>query len=193
MYLEMGDFSGAAAALRQDPPRRMDKDNLHVWGINYPAAFRHEISRLSAANGLDPSLVFALVRAESRFSPRATSPVGARGLMQLMPATARAIDKVAADPDRLYQPELNLRLGTRHLKDLIDRYDGNLVPVIASYNAGAGNVDRWLKAFGGMDQSEFIENIPFPETRDYVKKVLAGREIYRRLYLPATTVATREN
>ncbi len=193
MYLEMGDYSGAAGVLRQEPPRQMDQDNLYVWGINYPDAFRSEIARFAAANGLDPSLVFALVRAESRFSPRAKSPVGARGLMQLMPATARAVDGSVTDPDRLYQPEVNLRLGTRHLKGLLDYYNGNIVPVIASYNAGSGNVDRWLKEFGAMDRSEFIENIPFPETRDYVKKVLVGREIYRRLYLTAPTVATRSN
>jgi soluble lytic murein transglycosylase len=193
LYLEMDDFGGAAAALQQEKPRRLEKDNLHLWAINYPAAFRKEIALFSARNGLDPSLVYSLIRAESGFSPRAQSPVGALGLMQLMPATARAVEKDATDPQRLFQPELNIRVGTRHLKDLIDRYRGNLVSTIASYNAGAGTVDRWLKEFGTMEESEFIENIPYAETRDYVKKVLAGREIYRRLYAPETSTTARNN
>jgi soluble lytic murein transglycosylase len=123
------------------------------------------------------------MRAESTFNPSATSPVGARGLMQLMPETAgKMVKGKNFDPERLYDPDLNIRLGTRHLKDLIEQYKGNLVAVIASYNAGGHNVNRWLKTYEGLAIDEFIESIPFSETRDYVKKVLATAALYRKLY-----------
>jgi soluble lytic murein transglycosylase len=107
------------------------------------------------------------------------------GLMQLMPATARATAKGMSEnitTSRLTRPELNIRIGTRHLRGLFTRFNGNLVSAVAAYNAGATPVLRWRKQFAGLQEDEFIENIPYAETRDYVKKVLAGIEIYRQLY-----------
>jgi soluble lytic murein transglycosylase len=123
------------------------------------------------------------MRAESAFAPSATSPVGARGLMQLMPKTAAMVmHEKKLEPEKLYDPELNIRLGTKHLRELIDKYGGNQTAVIASYNAGAHNVNRWLKTYANLKGEEFIESIPFGETRDYVKKVLAVAALYKRLY-----------
>jgi soluble lytic murein transglycosylase len=133
--------------------------------------------------GIAPSLAYAVMRSESAFLPSAVSPVGARGLMQLMPETAAAVlHEKKIDPERLYNPELNIRLGTRHLKDLLDQYKGDKIAVIASYNAGAHNVNRWRKTYDALDADEFVESIPFGETREYVKKVLATAALYQRLY-----------
>ncbi|KAF0221898.1 MAG: soluble lytic murein [Geobacteraceae bacterium] len=185
LYLEMGDFHGALALLRQERPRKLEKDTLYAWGIHYPLAYSEFVAKNAAKSGIPASLIYSIIRAESSFSPVALSPAGAVGLMQLMPATAAIVSQGGTgsfDPDRLTQPAVNIDSGVRHLKDLLATYNGDLVCAVAAYNAGAGNVNRWRKNFGEKPADEFIENIPFAETREYVKKVLAGAEIYRRLY-----------
>ena len=104
--------------------------------------------------------------------------------MQMMPATARqtAREKGTFDPQRLTSPELNIRLGTRHLHDLMKGYDGDVIYVAAAYNAGGGALERWRKNLKGLKKDEFIESIPYQETRDYVKKVYASAATYRQLY-----------
>lgn len=146
----------------------------------YPLDFEQALVREARTNDLDPYLVAAVVYQESRFSPRAVSPVGAVGLMQLMPGTA---DEMArrhglSGPLNLSVPELNLRLGTSYLKSLLDRYDGNLVMSLAAYNGGPSNVERW----SGVDGHLTLEEIGYPETREFVGAVLAHREHYRKLY-----------
>ena len=182
LYLEIGNHN-AAMSLYNSSMLKRSIDSRRAWALLYPRAFGELILKYSDKAGVDPSLAFAVMRAESSFAPAATSPVGARGLMQLMPHTAALVlHEKKIDPDRLYDPELNIRLGTKHLRELIDKYDGNLVAVIASYNAGAHNVNRWLKTYTGLQTEEFIESIPFGETRDYVKKVLTSADLYKRLY-----------
>ncbi|NVO00051.1 MAG: transglycosylase SLT domain-containing protein [Geobacteraceae bacterium] len=181
LYLELGNYNGAMALYNGTMLKRTE--NSMAWAFLYPKAFGDLVVRYSEAAGIDPSLSFAIMRAESAFTPVATSPVGARGLMQLMPQTAAMVlHEKKIDPERLYDPELNIRLGTKHLRELIDKFGGNQTAVIASYNAGAHNVNRWLKTYANLKGEEFIESIPFSETRDYVKKVLAVQAIYRRLY-----------
>jgi len=185
LYLEMGNYNSAINLFRKERLRRYDKESALLWSINYPLAFQEYVAKNAAANNLQESLIYSIIRAESTFSPTALSPAGAVGLMQLMPATAAAIEKSGAaafDTNRLTRPELNIRYGAKHLKDLLALHNGNLVLTIASYNAGSGNVGRWQKRFGDLPREEFIESIPFGETREYVKKVLAGIEIYQRFY-----------
>lgn len=195
LYLAMEDYNSAMGLFPQSALLRRDKNTQHVWGIVYPAAFSEIVARHTSNVGIAESLVFALIRAESNFSPTARSSVGALGLMQLMPATAKATAKDMHDavtPARLTHPDLNISLGTRHLKYLLTRFNGNIVSAVAAYNAGATPVTRWRKNFAGLREDEFIENIPYPETREYVKKVLAAMEVYRRLYRspePAPSVA----
>jgi len=182
LYLEIGNHN-AAMSLYNSSMLKRTTDSRRAWAFLYPRAYGELILKYSEKAGVDPYLAFAVMRAESSFSPAATSPVGARGLMQLMPHTAALVlHEKKIDPDRLYDPELNIRLGTKHLRELIDSYNGNLVAVIASYNAGAHNVNRWLKTYADLQTEEFIESIPFGETRDYVKKVLASADLYKRLY-----------
>jgi peptidoglycan lytic transglycosylase len=185
LYLEMGDYNGAYTLLRNERPQKLEKDNLYQWGICYPLAYRDAVARLAAANNVPESLVFAIIRAESSYLPTALSPVGAVGLMQLMPTTAAIVangSKGKLDAGSLTNPDTNIRFGVRHLRDLLNLYKGDLVLAVAAYNAGSGNVNRWRKTFDKMRKDEFVESIPFAETREYVKKVLTSAEIYHRLY-----------
>lgn len=182
LYLELGNYSGAMSLYNPSLLRR-SPESSRAWSFLYPMAYGELVIKYSEKAGIDPSLAYAVMRAESSFVPSATSPVGARGLMQLMPQTAAMVlHEKKIEPERLYDPELNIRLGTKHLRELIDKYGGNQTAVIASYNAGAHNVNRWLKTYSNLKGEEFIESIPFGETRDYVKKVLAVAALYRRLY-----------
>lgn len=130
---------------------------------------------------IDSSLVLAFARIESRFQVQATSPAGARGLMQVMPDTARRLG--VTDPDSLYQPGAALAVGQRYIVHLLERLDGNLMELGGAYNAGPGAVNRWrtTKA-GGEDALLFVESIPVAETRSYVKRVLLYHWLYRRRF-----------
>jgi len=182
LYLEMDNFNGALHSISKEKPKRSDSGT--TWGLIYPLAFREDVGKNAAANAIPESLIWAIMRTESTYSPSALSPVGAVGLMQMMPATAEMISK--GDGARLSRPELNIRLGARHLKDLLSSFNQNVSLVAAAYNAGSGNVRRWQKGFGTLPLDEFVENIPFNETREYVKRVVSAMELYQRLYrLPA--------
>ena len=138
--------------------------------------------------GVDPLLFAAIVRQESTFDLEALSRAGARGLAQLMPGTAaqaaRVLD-VTLYPEWLTVPDLNLHLGASHLAALLRRFGGRVEVAVAAYNAGAAPVSRWISRPGAADPDQFIELIPFPETRGYVRSVLRNRDLYRALYAAA--------
>ena len=184
IYLEIADYSSAIALFQQNRPLAWEKSTLPLWTAGYPLGYGNLIARYAAQNGLSEGFVYALIRAESSFRPAVTSHAGAIGLMQMMPATARqtARGEGAFDPQRLTQPEYNIRLGTRHLAGLMKMYDGDQIYAAAAYNAGSGALGRWRKNMQGLKKDEFIESIPYQETRDYVKKVYASAATYRRLY-----------
>jgi soluble lytic murein transglycosylase len=135
---------------------------------------------------LDPFLILALIRQESLFDAQARSPAFALGLMQLLPSTAgRVAKQVGLEPpsnQKLFEPEVNLTLGTQYLKDLLRRYSNNWFKAIAAYNAGEAAVDRWEKEIVTDDIEEFVERIPYVETRGYVKLVMRNHRIYKKLY-----------
>jgi soluble lytic murein transglycosylase len=155
------------------------------YRLMYPVVERQALDSSALANGLDPALVAGLIRAESSFNPKATSPVGARGLMQLMPDVGRALAGSRGlpnlDPDRLYEPILNIRLGTAHLRGLFGG-KREVAHVLAAYNAGESRVKRWVKKAGAGDPEMFTERIPYVETRDYVRGVVRNRAFYKALY-----------
>jgi soluble lytic murein transglycosylase len=157
----------------------------NVLRLLYPVAARDTIVAESRRAGLDPALVAALIRQESSFNPRATSPAGARGLMQVMPAVGQSIAPAAGitswNPALLYDPGINIEIGIRHLAPLL-RSQPDVARSLAAYNAGGSRVTRWSAKRGADDPEIFTERIPFPETRDYVKSVLRNREFYRALY-----------
>jgi soluble lytic murein transglycosylase len=153
--------------------------------MTYPLGALQRLE-VSTFDGLDPLFVGALIMAESDWNPRAFSRVGARGLMQLMPATGRRVaDSIGvgvSSDDQLFDPTLNLKLGVAYLGELSRRFEGRLPLVLASYNAGEDQVSRWWSKRGGDDIEEFIANIPFRETRRYVQRVYVHYAEYQRIY-----------
>ena len=134
---------------------------------------------------LDPALIAAVIYEESRFRDQ-TSHAGARGLMQITPETADAIAEhsggVRFKQEDLADPQINISYGAYYLRLLLDHYGGNQTLAIAAYNAGIGNVDRWVADAGGADKFDTAEHIPFPETRAYVENVLQRQKDYRNNY-----------
>jgi soluble lytic murein transglycosylase len=151
----------------------------------YPVLERETLIESSKANGLDPALVASLIRQESNFNPRATSPVGARGLMQLMPPVGKTLARshgiAGYTDDSLYDPAVNIKLGTAHLSGLFRR-TASIERVLAAYNAGESRVTKWMQKAGASDPEIFTERIPFVETRDYVRSIVRNREFYSLLY-----------
>jgi soluble lytic murein transglycosylase len=155
-----------------------------VLRIIFPLDYWPIIKKYSDAHGLDPWLMTALVAQESTFTADVRSPANAVGLMQLVPSTARRYSSklgIRYSNRVLTQPETNIRLGMRYFKDLIDRFGGAHY-ALASYNAGEHRIVRWIAERPGFDQDEFIDDIPFPETQNYVKRILGTADDYRRLY-----------
>jgi soluble lytic murein transglycosylase len=184
LYQDMGDYSSSIGLFLQNRPSTWDKESLPLWSAGYPLAYTVPVTHHSALNTLPESLVYALIRSESSFLPAVKSHAGAIGLMQLMPATARATvrEKGPFNPARLTTPDYNIMLGTKHFRELLKGFDDDLVYSVAAYNAGTSAVERWRKRMKGLKKDEFIENIPYQETRDYVKKVYTSAAIYRQLY-----------
>lgn len=154
--------------------------------ILYPFPFRTLISAEAEYRGLDPFIAAALIRQESMFEQQATSPAGARGLMQIMPATGRALAENLGfeywHANVLYHPEINVHMGTTYLAHHLDRYAGALPSVFSAYNAGRHRVDVWSRLPEYGDDELFTERIPFRETRNYVKILTRNIAMYRGLY-----------
>lgn len=168
--------------------------NARLLRILYPFPYRSMIEAEAREKGLDPFLVAALTRQESLFKARIASPVGARGLMQVMPETgaqlARGVGIRDWDAELLYQPEINAHLGTRYLAEQMRRYDGSLPSVFSAYNAGPHRVERWKSFPEYGDEELFTERIPYRETRDYVKILTRNIALYRGLYGDGAASAT---
>jgi soluble lytic murein transglycosylase len=172
---------------------RMEKigqlDHATAERVRYPRAYWELFSSASTRLGLDQYLVLALARQESLFNPKATSVSNARGLMQLIPSTAK---KMAAERGmapgavELYDPSINVDLGTTYLKNLFEMFGGDAFHAVAAYNGGEHAVAKWISDFPGDDDDEWVENIAYKETREYVKKVIGGRREYRLLYQSGT-------
>lgn len=164
--------------------KRATRNGLFLTKQSYPTITK----QLADINYAEWALVHAIIRQESMFDPDAQSGAGARGLMQLMPATARSMSKKVSLPYRrswlTSKPKYNMTLGSYYIAKLVDRYDGSYPLAIAAYNAGPGRVDRWIRDFGDprkdeIDLIDWIEMIPIYETRNYVQRVLEGVYVYR--------------
>ncbi|MSO20190.1 MAG: tetratricopeptide repeat protein [Acidobacteria bacterium] len=160
-----------------------------VWRRLFPIPYWEDIKKRAAESNLDPYLVAGLIRQESEFNPGAQSRSNARGLMQLLPSTARLVARKAPDQRSrnyqlglLFQPQFNLIYGTMYLKSVLDRFDGSMEQAIASYNAGPGRVQQWMSEGPYTEPAEFVESIPFTETREYVQAVLRNAQMYRKIY-----------
>jgi tetratricopeptide (TPR) repeat protein len=174
--------------------RLADKLPLEVWPsaprsvlrLFYPPSYESLVRMEATRAGIAPALVLALIKQESGFEPRAVSRVGARGLMQMMPATgaiqARKEKFADFDPDSLFVPRVSTRLGIAYLRDVLKRYSGNPYYALAHYNAGPNALERWLPRLDGRPPEEGVEDIGYAETREYVKRVMANYWTYRELW-----------
>ena len=152
----------------------------------YPVRYRRDLLAAAREHGLDPALVAAVVREESRFRPGAVSPMGAVGLMQLMPSTAQwvahAREMEDFDLSQLPDPATNLGMGCWYLSHLIDVFGGSEITAIAAYNGGVSRVSGWLQAGTWHGTIDDLERIPTGETREFLRRVEASRRLYRMLY-----------
>jgi len=156
------------------------------WEALFPKAYWTDLRKYSLLNGLDPYLVASLIRQESEFNALALSRANAVGLMQLLPKTGKTVAKQVKlkgySAPQLYTPAVNLELGTRYFKEMVDKYNGQFEYALAAYNAGTDRVGDWLGQGHYRDPQEFVESIPFTETREYVQAILRNANVYRQLY-----------
>lgn len=152
----------------------------------YKIEYSEYVYKYSEENGIDPLLTLSIIKAESNFKRNIKSSSGARGLMQLMEATAieeaKEIDEDILVAESLYNPEMNIKIGTKYFAKLMKRYDNKALLALAAYNAGIGNVDSWIEDGIIKEDGSDIENIPFKETNTYVRKIVRNYRIYKELY-----------
>jgi len=163
----------------------LDSAPEKFWKLAFPMPYRGDVEKFSRQNGLDPFLVAALIRQESEFNPKAVSRANARGLMQIEPTTGRALSRklrVRYSAARLFQPAVNLELGSYYFRTIVADLNGHLEAALAAYNAGPGRVHAWLSWGDFREPAEFVETVPFSETRNYIETVLRNADVYRRLY-----------
>ncbi len=190
LYRDNGQYHRALQLLKRSVPSyfAMDLDALPrpYWEDLFPRPFWTDLKRYASSNGLDPYLVASLIRQESEFNPAAVSHANAVGLMQVLPTTgkklARQMKVRRFSSDQLLQPGVNLQLGTRYFRELLDQFGGRLEYALAAYNAGTDRVEAWLANGKYRDPEEFVESIPFSETREYVQAILRNVTVYKRLY-----------
>lgn len=190
---ELLDRSGAwhisfrtGARRVSDPSGYPRAENVEDWELAYPRPFEETVQRFAEERGLDPWLIYAVMREESGFQPRIESWANARGLMQLMIGTAndmaRLTGRGSVSSRQLFEPEINIELGSMFLRRLGERFQSHPACMIAGYNGGAGNVNNWLREDGGLPVDRWVEAIPYAQTRHYVKRVAMSWWIYHWLY-----------
>lgn len=161
-------------------------ENRERWEVAYPRPFLEEVERWAAERSIDPSMVHAIMREESGFNPRIESWANARGLLQLMLPTANDMAEAAGrgrvSASDLFDPDVNIELGTLYMRRLADLFDAHPSLVIAGYNGGQGNVRNWLRDRGTLPFDLWVEEIPYSQTRDYVKRVTMTLWVYHWLY-----------
>jgi soluble lytic murein transglycosylase len=203
IYASDGETFRAMRVLKKALPfytsAPIDTIPMGCWKILFPQPYWGSIEQEAGKNGLDPYMVASLIRQESEFNPTAISPANAFGLMQLLPSVGRSMAKEEGvkhfNENELLNPETNIRLGARYLKQTLDKFNGQAPYAFAAYNAGDSRVTDWqaIGKYHGMD--EFVESIPFTETREYVQAILRNESIYRALHgaaAPASTVAQQK-
>ncbi|HXE90607.1 MAG TPA: transglycosylase SLT domain-containing protein [Terriglobales bacterium] len=189
LYQLMGRHYRALQVAKKSLPgyfsREISDLPRNVWEALFPRLYWEEIQRFAEANGLDPYLVASIIRQESEFRPDAVSRARAIGLMQLLPSTGRKVARELKlrpySTAKLRDPKVNLQLGTKYFRDRLEEF-GRVEYALASYNAGPDRVTQWLANGPYRDAAEFVESIPFTETREYVQAIQRNVSVYRRLY-----------
>jgi soluble lytic murein transglycosylase len=189
MYQDAGRYDMAIEILKKAVPNyfAVDLPSLprSYWEALFPKPYWSDLKKFSSSNALDPYLVASLIRQESEFNPAAVSHANAVGLMQLLPKVGRGVAKQEKlrhfSTQQLFTPGVNMQLGTRYFRSMVDKF-GAFEYALAAYNAGADRVQDWLGQGKYRDPQEFVESIPFTETREYVQAILRNANVYRQLY-----------
>jgi soluble lytic murein transglycosylase len=189
MYQDAGRYDAAIQVFKRTVPNYFAVDLPTLprpyWESLFPKPFWPDLKKFSSQNALDPYLVASLIRQESEFNPSAVSKRNAVGLMQLLPKTGKNVAREEKlrhfAPSQLLTPAVNLQLGTRYFREMVDKF-GAFEYALAAYNAGSNRVDDWLGQGKYRDPQEFVESIPFTETREYVQAILRNANVYRQLY-----------
>jgi len=190
LYRDMGEYNISQyipkTYLQKYLEKQPDDSNIDVWYAAYPRGHATIVEEYIKQYSLPQNILYAMILEESRFKEKAVSRANALGLMQLIPPTgsfaAKRTRMRGFSPELLFEPGINIGLGSWYLKQLFVQFDGNLILSIASYNAGPQRVLAWLKDIDYTDADKFVEEIPFPETRGYVKKVLGSLEAYNTIF-----------
>jgi soluble lytic murein transglycosylase len=189
MYQDAGRYDIALEVMKRTTPNYFAVDLPSLprtyWEALFPKPYWYDLKRFSTTNALDPYLVASLIRQESEFNPNAVSRADAVGLMQLLPKVGRGVAKQEKIPHfnttQLFTPAINLQLGTKYFRGMVDRF-GAFEYALAAYNAGTDRVVDWQGMAKYRDVQEFVESIPFTETREYVQAILRNASVYRQLY-----------
>lgn len=190
IYLDSGQNHRAIQFLKKALPGYYSVDLRALprayWEILFPRPYWTDLQRNAMSNALDPYLVASLIRQESEFNPGAVSRANAYGLMQLLPQVGRGEARAAHmrnfSTASLLVPSLNIQLGTHYFKEMVTQYNGQVEYALAAYNAGSNRVDDWLRSGHYRDIPEFVESIPFTETREYVQAIVRNSKVYQLLY-----------
>jgi soluble lytic murein transglycosylase len=192
IYNRRGDLRAGINAMKRAYPQYLaaggEKLPTEMLRVLFPVNYWNDIRRYAAAHSLDPYMMAALIAQESTFTPDVKSAANAYGLMQLLPSTGRVYARKTGIARKfslslLTTADTNLRMGTAYFADLVEQFGGAHL-ALATYNAGPNRVQRWMSEKPGLERDEFIDDIPFPETQNYVKRILGTAEDYRRLYGP---------
>ena len=189
MYQDAGRYDAAVEALKRAVPNYFALDLATLprsyWEALFPKPYWPDLKKFSSANGLDPYLVASLIRQESEFNPGAVSAKNALGLMQLLPKVGRGVARQVRlrhySTPQLFNPSINMQLGTRYFRSMVDQF-GGFEYALAAYNAGDDRVKDWQSAGKYRDVQEFVESIPFTETREYVQAIMRNANVYKQLY-----------
>ena len=190
LYLDTGHYDRAIELVKHSMPSYFAVNIPDLprsyWEALFPQPYWADLKKFSVANGLNPYLVASLIRQESEFNPAAVSRANAVGLMQLLPRTGKLVSRQVQlkryNPSQLYTPAVNLQLGTRYFRGMVDQFGGSIEYALAAYNAGSDRVEEWLGEGKYRDPQEFVESIPFTETREYVQAILRNASVYQQLY-----------
>jgi len=190
MYTAAGEYYRALQALKKAITGYFAMDTTALpqpyWEGLFPRPYWDALRRYSEENGLDPYLVASLIRQESEFNPGVVSHANAYGLMQLLPKTGKGTAKQVGLPnyktESLLDPTINIELGTKYFREMVDHFGGQVEYALAAYNAGSSRVEDWRSSGNYRDIEEFVESIPFTETREYVQAIVRNAEVYKRVY-----------
>jgi soluble lytic murein transglycosylase len=190
LFTDTGHYDRAIETMKRSVPSYFAVDismlPREYWEALFPRPYWPDLKKFSEKNGLDPYLVASLIRQESEFNPGAVSRANAVGLMQLLPKTGKVVAREEHvkhyNASQLYTPTMNLQLGTRYFRGMVDKFGGSFEHALAAYNAGSDRVEDWMGQGPYRDSPEFVESIPFTETREYVQAIMRNANVYRQLY-----------